>query len=212
LGRISVAREIRIGDVKVTWLGHASFMFRSGGVVVYVDPYKVSHGEKADLILITHDHYDHCDPSSLSCIRKDGTVIVAPKGCKDRLQRVKEIKTGQIIEEKGVEIRAVPAYNRNKQFHPQGSGIGYVFSIEGKRIYHAGDTDSIPEMGDLGEIDLALLPVGGTYTMDSREAAEAADKIGAELTIPMHWGGIVGTRKDAEEFKRLAKVRVEILG
>jgi L-ascorbate metabolism protein UlaG (beta-lactamase superfamily) len=206
-----VSNEIRVGDVEVTWLGHAGFMFRYGGVVVYVDPYRISHGEKADLILVTHDHYDHCDPGSLSSIRKDGTVIIAPKGCKEKVQGVKEIKAGQLMESSGVEIRALPAYNRSKQFHPQGSGLGYVFSMGGKRFYHAGDTDSIPEMGTLGEVDLALLPVGGTYTMDAREAAEAAGKIGAGITIPMHWGGIVGTRKDAEEFRKLAKVRVEIL-
>ena len=206
-----MASEISMGDVRVRWLGHSGFMFKSKDTVVYVDPYKVSHGEKADLILVTHDHYDHCDPASISSLKKEGTVIVAPESCKQKLHKIKEIRTGKIIEERGVEIRAVPAYNRNKQFHPEGSGIGYVFSMRGKRIYHAGDTDIIPEMENLGEVDVALLPVGGTYTMDAEEAAEAAGKIDAEVTIPMHWGDVVGTRDDAEKFRKLAKVRVEIL-
>lgn len=206
-----MGKTLELGDVHVEWLGHASFMFRAGETVVYVDPYKVSHGDKADLILITHDHYDHCDPASVGYLRKEETALVAPKSCKEKLQRITEIGPGQVIEKKGVEITAVPAYNISKQFHPHGKGLGYVFVLAGKRIYHAGDTDSIPEMEGLGEIDLALLPVGGTYTMNPSEAAEAAEKMGAAITIPIHWGDIVGTRDDAEEFKKLAKVRVEIL-
>jgi L-ascorbate metabolism protein UlaG (beta-lactamase superfamily) len=206
-----MAKSIMTGDVEVTWLGHASFMFKSGETVVYIDPYKVSHGEKADLILVTHDHYDHCDPGSISAIRKEGTVIVAPESCKKKLGGMNSIKSGQSMEKCGVGIIAVPAYNVSRQFHPRGGGLGYVVTIGGKRIYHAGDTDNIPEMSELGDIDMALLPVGGTYTMNPEEAADAAEKIGAEITVPMHWGGIVGTRKDAEEFKKLAKGRVEIL-
>jgi L-ascorbate metabolism protein UlaG (beta-lactamase superfamily) len=211
-GGIDMGKELELGDVHVEWLGHASFTFSAGETLVYIDPYKVSHGEKADLILITHDHYDHCDPSSVSTIRKEETVVVAPKICKEKLHGVVEIGPGKTIEKKGVSITAVPAYNKNKQFHPRGRGVGYVFSLAGKRIYHAGDTDSIPEMEGLGEIDLALLPIGGTYTMNPSEAAEAAKRIGAKITVPMHWGDIVGNRNDAEEFRRLAKVRVEILG
>jgi L-ascorbate metabolism protein UlaG (beta-lactamase superfamily) len=207
-----MGKSLELDGVHAEWLGHAGFMFKAGDTVLYVDPYKVSHGDKADLILITHDHYDHCDPSSLSTLRKDDTIVVAPKPCGEKIQGIKSLKPGQKIEKKGVVIKAVPAYNLTKQFHPHGRGVGYVFSLAGKTIYHAGDTDSIPEMEGLGEIDLALLPVGGTYTMNAGEAAEAAGKIGAKITVPMHWGDIVGTRKDAEEFKRLARVRVEILG
>lgn len=203
--------SIEIGDVHVHWLGHASFVFKAGETVVYVDPFKVSHGEKADLILLTHDHYDHCDPGSIANIRKEEAVVVGPRSCSKKVDGVVGISSGQAMNKKGVEIKAVPAYNETKHFHPKGEGVGYILTISGKKIYHAGDTDSIPEMGNLGEIDLALLPVGGTYTMNAQEAAEAADKIGAGLTVPMHWGDIVGTKKDAEEFKKLAKVRVEIL-
>jgi L-ascorbate metabolism protein UlaG (beta-lactamase superfamily) len=200
-----------LGNVEVTWLGHAGFRFQTPEVVVYVDPYKVSHGEKADLILLTHDHYDHCDPSSISSLRKEETVIVGPKNCKEKVHGLEEIKLGQDLERKGVHVKAIPAYNKEKHFHPQGAGFGYVFMIGSERIYHAGDTDSIPEMAGLGRINLALLPVGGTYTMNAREAAEAAEKIMPDLAIPMHWGDIVGTRKDAEEFQRLAGVKVRIL-
>lgn len=211
LGGVVMGRSVEVGGVHVEWLGHAGFMFKAGERVVYIDPYKVSHGEKADLIMITHDHYDHCDPGSVSVLRKEETVVVAPKSCKDKLRGAVEVSPGQSITKKEVEIMAVPAYNVSKHFHPRGGGVGYVFTISGKRIYHAGDTDSIPEMSNLGKLDLALLPVGGTYTMNPQEAAEAAQRIGAELTIPMHWGDIIGTKKDAEEFQRLAKVRVQVL-
>ncbi|MCK5615714.1 MBL fold metallo-hydrolase [Candidatus Pacearchaeota archaeon] len=206
-----MSNETKVGEVKITWLGHASFLFEGLGKMVYVDPYKVSHGEKADLILVTHGHYDHCDPASISAISKEDTIIVGPKGVKDKIQSTEEIKVGNLVEKNGIQILAVPAHNLDKPFHPQGDGVGFVFKVGDKRIYHAGDTDHIPEMDDLGEIDVALLPVGGTYTMDAREAAEIANTIKARLTIPMHWGGIVGTRKDAEEFKKMAKVPVEIL-
>lgn len=207
-----MGKALDVGDVHVEWLGHAGFMLKSGETVVYIDPYKISHGDKADVILITHDHYDHCDPGSVSTVRKEGTVVVAPRSCRNKIQGIVEISPGQEMEKKGVKIFAVPAYNEKKQFHPRGEGVGFVLTFGGKRIYHAGDTDSIPEMSNLGELDLAMIPVGGTYTMNAEEAAEAAGRIGAGITVPMHWGDIVGTRKDAEQFRKLAKVRVEILG
>jgi L-ascorbate metabolism protein UlaG (beta-lactamase superfamily) len=206
-----MTRNIDLGNLRLEWIGHAGFRIETDQVILYIDPYKVSHGERADIILITHDHYDHCDPSSVSSIRKEDSVIIAPKKCQEKLRKTSEIKSGQTLEKGGARITAIPAYNRTKQFHPHGSGLGYVIEIAGSRIYHAGDTDSIPEMQELGHIDVALLPVGGTYTMNPEEAAEAAEKINADVTIPMHWGDIVGTRKDAEEFRKLAKVRVELL-
>ena len=206
-----MAGETIVGEVKINWLGHASFLIEGMGKVVYVDPYKVSHGEKADLILVTHDHYDHCDPASIAALSKEGTIVLGPRGVKGKVTGAQEIKVGNLIEKTDVQVMAVPAYNKDKAFHPEGQGVGFVFKVGDKRIYHAGDTDRIPEMDDLGEIDVALLPVGGTYTMNASEAAEAADRIKAELTIPMHWGGIIGTREDADRFKKKASVKVEIL-
>jgi L-ascorbate metabolism protein UlaG (beta-lactamase superfamily) len=203
-----------LGDLRIERLGHDSFRFRCGELVVYTDPYHVS-GEKADLVLITHGHYDHLDTKSLKEVAGSDTVIIAPEAAAPGIQgRVKAIKPNQPFNEMGVKGRAVHAYNVNKRFHPKGVGVGYVFSIGGQTIYHAGDTDAIPEMQALGPIDVALVPVGGTYTMTAQEAAAVVnDVIKPRLSIPMHWGSVVGSRADAEAFKKLVKVgKVEILG
>lgn len=201
-----------IGNAKIEWLGHATFKLKLDNLVIYVDPFKVSGGEKADIILITHDHYDHCDQGSVNALMKPETVIVAPESCSSKLQDVRTIKQGESITVKDVGIRAVPAYNIGKSYHPMGTGVGFIVNLDGKTIYHAGDTDKIPEMEDLGRIDVALLPVGGTYTMDAEEAAEAANMIKPEIVIPMHWGKIVGSQEDARKFKDLCKVEVRVLG
>ncbi|MCM8798891.1 MAG: MBL fold metallo-hydrolase, partial [Candidatus Omnitrophica bacterium] len=118
---------------------------------------------------------------------------------------------GEKIKLKEIEVEGVPAYNLYKSFHPKENGyLGFVIAVEGKRVYHAGDTEFIPEMKKI-EAEIILLPVGGTYTMNAKEAAEAANTINPQVAIPMHWGSIVGTRKDAEEFKRLCKPEVIIL-
>jgi L-ascorbate metabolism protein UlaG (beta-lactamase superfamily) len=203
-----------LGDIKIEWLGHDSFRFMCGELLVYTDPYNVSGG-MADLILITHDHYDHLDAKSLSEVAGSDTVIIAPDAAASEIQgRVKVIKPNQPFSEMGVKGRAVHAYNIDKRFHPKGVGVGYVFSIGGQTLYQAGDTDAIPEMQALGPIDVALVPVGGTYTMTAPEAAAAVnDMIKPKLSIPMHWGSVVGSRADAEEFRKLVKVgKVEILG
>lgn len=208
-----MARNITIGSLQIEWLGHASFRFKCGEQVVYTDPYNVS-GEKADLVLITHDHYDHCDPNSLSEIAGSDTVIIAPESAASKLQgRVNVIRADEDFGEMGVTGKAVPAYNTNKQFHPRGVGVGYIFTMGAKTIYQAGDTDIIPEMQLLGQVHIAIIPVGGTYTMNAEEAASAVNEmIKPEVSIPMHWGSIVGSRSDAEKFKELVKVgRVEIL-
>jgi len=203
--------SVDVGDVKIEWLGHASFRFKADDKVIYVDPFNIEGGEKADIILITHDHYDHCDPGSVNSIKKPETVVIAPESCSSKIPDARAIKTGETISVKDVEIKAVPAYNIGKSFHPKGNGVGFVVKLAGKTIYHAGDTDKIPEMENLGRIDVALLPAGGTYTMNAEEAAEAANTIKPGIAIPMHWGKIVGSGEDARRFKDLCKVEVRVL-
>ena len=198
----------------IFWLGHDSFRLK-GEKVVYIDPWKLADGvEKADVILATHEHGDHCSPDDIKKISRADTVVVAPASVASKLgDKFTVVKPGDKITVAGISIEAVPAYNPNKKFHPQSAGhVGYIVTLNGKRIYHAGDTDEIPEMRGM-KVDIALLPVSGTYVMTAAEAAQAASTIKPGLAIPMHYGdaSVVGTQADAEEFKRLAKVPVEIL-
>jgi L-ascorbate metabolism protein UlaG (beta-lactamase superfamily) len=195
----------------VHWLGHAGIKI-TGDKVIYVDPYQIKGGEKADLILITHGHSDHLSPDDIAKIQGEQTIIVLPAGTKHHLSgRVESIKVGDEITLAGIKIRAVPAYNLGKKFHPQGQGnVGYVFTVGGVTFYHAGDTDVIPEMGKI-TADVAFLPVGGTYTMTADEAAQAAAMIKPKIAVPIHWGTIVGSRQDAETFQKKAGCEVRIL-
>lgn len=198
----------------IFWLGHDSFRLK-GEKVVYIDPWKISaEAEKADVILVTHEHYDHFSAEDIAKLSKAGTAIVAPQSVAAKSDlNITVVKPGDQITANGVTIEVVPAYNPNKRFHPHAAGhVGYIVTLNGKRIYHAGDTDEIPEMAQI-KCDIALLPVSGTYVMNAAEAASAANRLKPTLAIPMHYGDadVVGTRKDAEEFKRLANVPVEIL-
>jgi L-ascorbate metabolism protein UlaG (beta-lactamase superfamily) len=196
----------------IRWLGHAGFML-SGTRLVYIDPYKLQGTQVGNVILITHDHYDHCSPDDVKWLREGATVIVCPPSCADKFQGdIRTVKPGDTLSIKGVGIQAVPAYNVGKEFHPrEAGGVGYIVALpDGPRVYHAGDTDLIPEMAQI-QADVALLPVGGKYTMDAAEAAQAANLIKPSLAIPMHWGTIVGSRQDAERFRDLCEVQVRIL-
>ena len=194
----------------VHWLGHASFKF-SGSRVVYVDPYQIKGGETADIILITHDHYDLLSLEDIEKIRGNDTVTVMPESASGSIDgNVKTMKAGDRLTVNGVDIQAVPAYNIGKKFHPkEDAHVGYVFRMDDVTYYHSGDTDLIPEMSDI-QTDVAFLPVGGTYTMTAEEAAQAARAIGAKVAVPMHWGSIVGSRKDAERFEQLCDCDVHI--
>ena len=205
-----------IGNVKIDWLGHASFKI-TDKKVIYIDPYNIPPDEKADIILITHSHSDHCSVEDIKGIVREGTIIIIPPDCQSKLSGIQcvdvhLVKPGKKIGALGTIIEAAPAYNLNKNFHEKANEwVGYIINIEGKRIYHAGDTDFIPEMKELKNIDVAMLPVGGKYTMDASEAAKAANAIKPKVAVPMHYGSIVGSEEDAKNFKKLCSVEVEIM-
>jgi L-ascorbate metabolism protein UlaG (beta-lactamase superfamily) len=148
--------------------------------------------EKADLILVTHHHKDHCKRVTVERLRRADTLVVAPERCVKELGAdIKTIKPGERLSIDNVVIKAVQAYNTEQQSstrkqHQKGQGVGYLIMIAGKMIYHAGDTDFVPEMRELGRVDVALLPVGGKFTMDLDEAVQAAIAINPEVVIPMH--------------------------
>jgi L-ascorbate metabolism protein UlaG (beta-lactamase superfamily) len=200
---------VTIEGLEITWLKHDAFLLKGDGIVVAIDPYELrSVPEKADLVLVTHDHFDHCDPNSVRLVAKPDAVIVAPQNAASKLgKNVRVVKAGDVLTEKGVTIKVVPAYNvrpERQRFHPKNyGGVGYLITLAGKTVYHPGDTDLIPEMDNLGQVDIALLPVSGTYVMDAQEAAEAVKRIKPTHVIPMHYGSIVGSKADAEKFAQL---------
>lgn len=196
---------------KIHWLGHDAFRI-DGVETVYFDPYQVSSGPKADLILVSHDHFDHCSPEDVAKIQAPQTVIVTEKDSAKNLSGdVRVVTAGETLDVGGVKVEAVPAYNTDKDFHPRGKGwLGFIVELQGVRIYHAGDTDFIPEMKEL-RVDIALLPVSGTYVMTADQAAKAAQAIGPKLAIPMHYGAIVGGKEDALHFEELLSGRIDVL-
>lgn len=206
----------------IEWLGHSGFRIDARGATIYIDPYRIGGGPVADLILVTHGHYDHYSPQDVERISGEHTWLVAPPAVAERASgRVASIVPGQALELEplpGVEVAAVAAYNTSKRdedgrpFHPRDAGcVGFDMNIRGERLYHAGDTDVIPEMDSVVGVDVALLPVSGTYVMTASEAAEAARRIQPTAAVPMHWGQHIGTRADAEEFAERAPVEVRIM-
>lgn len=205
--------------VGLTWLGHASFRLNRGGVIIYFDPWKLN-GEPhdADLVLISHPHFDHLSAADVAKVAKEDTQILTVAGARAKLEqgrvpgKIQEVKPGDVLTLKKVRIEVVPAYNTNKMFHLKENGwVGFIVESDGVRIYHAGDTDFIPEMKEI-KADVALLPVSGTYVMTAEEAAQAAKAMTVKVVIPMHYGSVVGTVADAKRFEKLCGEKVvEIL-
>ncbi len=194
----------------IHWLGHDTFRI-VGDKIIYTDPFKIRKKDTADIILITHEHYDHCSPEDIKMVQGEDTVIVATPDCAVKLSGdIRTVEPGDKINVMGIDIEAVPSYNTNKQFHPKANKwVGYIITVRGRRIYIAGDTDYIPEMKDF-RVDIALLPVSGTYVMTAEEAVKAAMDIKPGVAIPMHYNSIVGTVDDAKRFARALKGKVEV--
>jgi L-ascorbate metabolism protein UlaG (beta-lactamase superfamily) len=209
--------------VKFHWLGHDGFRIVAGGKTIYIDPYQLSkeqHGKNdADIVFISHNHFDHLSMDDLKHVVGKKTAIVAAKECVEQLKgvdvaEVKGVAPGDKLTVQGIPTEIIAAYNTNKKFHPKADGkVGFVITVNNMRIYHTGDTDDIPEMSS-AKPDVALVPVSGTYVMTAEEAAKAVnEKIKpTKLAIPMHYGAIVGSESDAKKFGELVKgCQVQIL-
>ena len=203
--------NVKIGSVEIRWLGHAGFLLVGDGKKIYIDPFEIgdepAFEDKADILLITHEHFDHCSPEDIRKVRRTDSTTLVPENCSLQFRGdARRIAEGDILadglEIKGVRIEVVPAYNIDKPYHPRGLGVGYIVELGGTRIYHAGDCDFFPEMKYI-KADVALLPIGGTYTMNEEEAANAAAVISPEVVIPMHYGRSEDTQADPEKFKAL---------
>ncbi len=195
----------------IRWLGHDGFLI-DASKKIYFDPYQIEGGPTADIICISHEHFDHCSPEDVSKIQGPDTVIVTERQSEGKLSGdIRVMKPGDSLEVDGVPIRAVASYNTHKDFHPRNNGwLGFIVKIDGVSIYHAGDTDVIPEMKEI-DADIALLPVSGTYVMTADEAVKAALTLQPKLAIPMHYGAIVGDESDAEKFKDALDGKVDVL-
>jgi len=220
---------MEINGVKIEFLGHSGFLIANGsGKLVAIDPYNVSDNvPKVDYILITHSHYDHCSIKDISKLSKKGTLIISPPDAQSKITKVEDVEMqvmepGDEITLGKLKIEAIPAYNIDKDFHPKSEDwMGYVLKFESVVIYHAGDSDDIPEMrklsgyGKHGTEFIVLLPVSGKYVMTAEEAAKVASYLNPNIAIPMHYGsGVVGSADDAKKFSDLCAslgIHAEIL-
>ena len=185
------------------WLGQSAFRIHAKDAIIYIDPCNLTfNAPKATFILITHFHTDHFSEKAIKQLSTNETKVYVPGGLGSYLP----VRPGDIVNVNAfINFEVVPAYNIHKSFHPKhNKWVGYIVDIEGTRIYHAGDTDLIPEMNNM-KVDIALLPIGGTFTMDYREAIEAVKIIKPKTVIPMHYGSVVGTAREAQEFVKICQ-------
>lgn len=200
---------------RFTWFKQSAYCYRGDGITIYIDPWGIPKDDPADVVFITHAHFDHFNPD-LDKVKTSKTKVVAPADVAKELSGdVTPVKPGQKLTIAGISVETVPAYNHHPQRlqnHPKANNwVGYILSLGGRRYYHAGDTDHVPEL-DQVKADVAFLPVGGTYTMEVKEAAGLARKIAPQIAVPMHYGFVVGTANDGELFAQEAKpVKVQIL-
>jgi L-ascorbate metabolism protein UlaG (beta-lactamase superfamily) len=195
------------------WFGHASFRIRHKGTVIYIDPWKLpGEPQDAGLILVSHSHEDHYSSPDIAKASGYHTELLASGDVIRQEGHGQVLVPGLTAAIGSVRVTAVAAYNRGKPFHPKDRNwLGFLLELGARRIYYAGDTDWLEEMRTLPPLDIALLPVGGTYTMDAEEAARAVEYLRPKLAVPYHWGDLVGAREDAERFARLCGGKARIL-
>jgi L-ascorbate metabolism protein UlaG (beta-lactamase superfamily) len=215
---------LEIDGINIQWNGHDGFRLQINDKTIYIDPFKLiqeyNNKKDADLILITHNHYDHLSLKDIDNVINNNTKIICSPECIETLNKnynkneIIPLKPKDNTEIENIKIEAVRAYNINKNFHPrEDSKIGFVININDLKIYHTGDTDIIPEMDNI-KPDIAFVPVSGTYVMTAEEAAKATNELikPKKIAIPMHYNSIVGSVKDAETFCNMVNVcKTEIL-
>ena len=200
---------------------HSSIRIRCTEGVIYVDPFKIKEASSdADYVFITHDHYDHFSPEDIEKISNGTTVVVVPEKMEKKAEvldafvgRIEAVNVGERYTVGSLEFEVVPSYNILKPFHPKSAGwAGYIIKADEKRVYIAGDTDLTKEASAV-KCDIALVPIGGTYTTDAKKAAELVNTIQPMLAIPTHYGSVAGKEKDAEVFKEHVKppIKVDII-
>lgn len=195
------------------WLGHDSYRIDQP-LVIYIDPWHLpENSPPADLILVSHEHFDHCSPDDVARVWKENTRLFANPGAAEKFEgKASVLVPGESVELEQLLVETLPAYNTDKDFHPKvAQHLAFILEAEGERLYFAGDTDQIPEMEGV-DCQIALLPVSGTYVMTAEQAAKAADVIAADISVPMHYdAGVVGTIEDAKKFQEQTSGEVVIL-
>ena len=191
-------------------LYHSSIRI-SKNKVIYIDPFKIDKDyNDADIVFITHDHFDHYSEEDIDKVINENTTIIIPEELLTKILRKGINKNAVITVEsnkeymvQGIKFETIPAYNTNKTFHPkENDWVGYIITLDGIRYYIAGDTD-ITEENRKVKCDVAFVPVGGTYTMDFKEAAQLINEIQPKIAVPIHYGSVVGTKQDATDFIKL---------